>query len=92
MCLSVENSFATLVDQVWTNGVLGIVKTLVEGFLLWEQDYSAVVSGAVGGSVATSVDCRDDVAPNVGRVVAIQVDNLLVSGRQIVRFDVFIVM
>lgn len=87
--LAAENTLATLEDQMRTDWVLMLVKFFREGLLLRQEDYSAEVSLSRGRCVAAVVDRVHDVVPDVGGIVAIQVDDLL--RLSVVGSDVFII-
>ena len=79
MLSSLENSVAALEDQVRADWVLPSIETLVETLLLGKQDDRAVLllpasllAGLLNGSL--------DVAPNIRRIVPIQVDYCLWRG------------
>ena len=80
MFLSFENAIAALEDQVRTDGVLLMVEPLVECFLLGQQNYSAVVFGATRRHITALIDRSLDVAPDVRRVIPVQVNDLFGEG------------
>ena len=74
MLLPVENALAALKDEVRADRVLDSIEGLVEGLLLGEQDNGAVVSHLACRHLSVLLHRPLDVAPDVRRVVPVQVD------------------
>ena len=84
MAFAVEDAFAALVDQVRTDRVFSPVKGLVPTLLLREEHYCSVIPRVTGCCVALVVDCCYDIAPDVGGVVSVEVDDLLFTQRPLI--------
>lgn len=70
----VKNAFATLINQVGTYRVLGVVKCFVPLLLFGQQYHCAVVFGL---ALVIVKNCVSDVTPNVGGVVSVQINYAL---------------
>lgn len=72
--LPVEDALAALEDQVGANWVLCAVESRVPWLLLRQKHNCGVVLAASGVRIYNGVT---DVAPNIGRIVSVEVDNRL---------------
>ena len=72
-----ENSVAALEDEMWADRVLSMVQALIESLLLREEHDGAVVlrQAGSGRSIAALIDSLLNIAPNIRRIVSIEVND-----------------
>lgn len=70
--LAIENALTALVDEVGANRVFGNVGRFVPLLLLRKQHHSLVVDLCP----VRFHDCVADVAPDIGRIIPVQIDQV----------------